>query len=285
MRKAGSDVKKRSRRSERLATEQAAAVERAARAAARAEELRAKGELLWSRFVGMPAEKSVVEFLELWTPDKFLDAWTKSVAGLGIDPANVVRFIDIHHASAGWQAENPETSVSRVSWWPNAKVRERHERVQAIVAAQERPFDLPTDFIQQGTTVGLRYTASHLLSADGDARRVGAVLICASLFTRVESSRPYYQRDAWPPVSVALTLLEWARRIQDCRWPDACTDTFPRHESDDGAVITSMDGLVNALAVEHARVLHAWAPIVIRIVGPTEPTDLERRRALRKQRS
>lgn len=64
------------------------------------------------------------------------------------------------------------------------------------------------------------------------------------------------------------------------------TSTLPHHEPDHGVTIESMDRLVDALAVEHARLLHKWTPIAVSIRGPLDPSDLERaaaRRALRNR--
>ena len=125
--------------------------------------------------------------------------------------------------------------------------------------------------LAQHATSGARHTVQCLLDAKGDPTRSAAVLLGASLFTRVESARTRYPRDAWPPFSVAQTLLRWARAKHACQWESACGATLPSHDSESDLIIGSVQQLVRFLAAEHARVLHRWTPVHIVVADAISP--------------
>jgi hypothetical protein len=152
------------------------------------------------------------------------------------------------------------------------------QRVQVWFERNPDAYYVP-DFVMDGRFgehTGPRATAEHLAEAGSDPNRVAAVLLGASLFTRIESTRKHYPRDEWPPISIAETLREWMRRTHDSRWHASCTSTLPLHYGGCGCVIRSMQGFLEALALEHARALHAFVPVRVEFVGgdPVSPVRL-----------
>lgn len=242
----------------------------------------------WPRFVGTPAEEGINEFMRYWTPERVLERWRNEVAALGIDPSKVVQEIEVYNPRFADEKYRFDPWPFRlfVAWWPKDQLQARRTRLQDFV--DRLTFEdnrwasgrsLPDGFLDDGPAgsfgpvKGPRYTVEHLVDAKGDPDCNGAVLLCASMFSRAESSRGHYPHDTWPHISIVVTLLDWVRRTQDCRWHDACTDTLPSHDGDRIA-ITSMDILLQVLALEHAHVLHSTVPVVVRFMASPAPTRL-----------
>jgi hypothetical protein len=183
--------------------------------------------------------QNAAAFLADWTPARLLSAWIEEVSALGVTPASLVQTL---------QAEEP-----RFEWWPRTNL-EQHRRSPSLQmqASSAHP-----------TCSGRRQTIAYLLQAAGDSEATAAVLLSASLFMRVERNRTRYPREAWPPFAVAQTLLAWTRMHFVYRWEAECESTLPEHAAEAGLVITSAQQLVRFLALEHARVLHRFAPVYL----------------------
>jgi hypothetical protein len=212
-------------------------------------------------------EKLVAEFLEGWTPERLWRHWLDEVSELGIAATNVVQTIPIERKAGECVAGD-----RRVEWWPKSSVEQLRCSVQAQPGhtASFAALDESAG-ARQHTTQAARHTIHCLLGAAGDPTCSAAVLLSASLFTRVESARARYPRDAWPPFSVAQTLLRWTRAKQACHWESACAATLPSHDSESGLIIKSVQQLVRFLAAEHARVLHRWTPVQIVVADEASP--------------
>jgi hypothetical protein len=214
-------------------------------------------------------EKLVSEFLAGWTPERLLSRWLDEAGELGIGAANLVQTIAISRG-----ARQPASDEMRVEWWPKSSVEQLRRSVTEAQAVSARPPETnPAQDVEPAphATSGARHTIQCLLDAAGDPARSAAVLLGASLFTRVESARARYPRDAWPPFSVAQTLLRWARTKHACQWESACGATLPSHDSESDLIIGSVSQLVRFLAAEHARVLHRWTPVHIVVADEVSP--------------
>jgi len=180
-------------------------------------------------------ERTPTSYLDGWSRERLLQTWIDEVTALGITPAALVQSV----AAAAHGCE----------WWPRADLDEL-ERSSA-------------EGVPQGAadSDGPRQTLEYLLQTRGDAHATAAVLLCASLFARVERARSRYPREAWPPFAAAQTLLAWTRAQHDYRWPTDCPASLPEHISEEGLVLGGVPQLLRFLAVEHARVLHRYAPV------------------------
>jgi hypothetical protein len=213
-------------------------------------------------------EKLASEFLAGWTPERLFRHWLDEAAELGIVPAQLVQTIAICR-SAGQLGSDEK----RVEWWPKSNFEQLRRSLEAQAANSQHTETSPALDVEpaQHATPGARHTIRCLLEADGDPTRSAAVLLAASLFTRIESARARYPRDAWPPFSVAQTLLRWARAKQACQWDSACDASLPSHDSASDLIIGSVQQLVRFLAAEHARVLHRWTPVQIVVADEVSP--------------
>jgi hypothetical protein len=210
-------------------------------------------------------EKLLAEFLEGWTPERLWQHWLDEVSVLGIAATHVVQTIPIER-----NAGQCDVGDRRVEWWPKSSVEQMRRSVQAQPANASSPPHESAD-ARQHATQGARHTIECLLGAAGDPTSSAAVLLGASLFMRVESARARYPREAWPPFSVAQTLLRWTRIKHACHWESACAATLPSHDSESGLIIGSVEQLVRFLAAEHARVLHRWTPVQIVVAAEASP--------------
>lgn len=209
----------------------------------------------------------VSTFLQGWTLERVLQHWLDEVHDLGVAPSQLVQVISVFRAQ-------PSAPERRVEWWPKSGVEMMRRTLQEHVSAA--PQGAHSVLPQSTDALGLRgqcQTIEYLLEVSGDPERTATVLLSASLFKRVESERARYPRDAWPHFSVAQTLLGWLRAKHAYRWDATCTSTLPAHDSESGLVISCMEQFLRFLAVEHARVLHRWAPVQITLREELENTQ------------
>jgi hypothetical protein len=210
------------------------------------------------------------------------------VKQLGIDPANVLQTIDVvanipdgHGHISAWPFQY------FVRWVPKSQpIEQVRERLQALVARTRNFNYLATD-LGEGFSKGVIYTIEHLVSAKGDPDRVAGTLLGGSLFQRVEArdSRP---DEGWPRKRILRVLLNWARRFHDCEWHWACTMVLPGPMTT--TPVATLDHVVEAFAVEHARLLHRYMPVHVRLVTPNGdvvhpgPREEKMRRAMDEAR-
>ena len=112
-----------------------------------------------------------------------------------------------------------------------------------------------------------------LWESQGDNSRVCAVLVSASLFSRMHSSRGIYPRDNWPPYTCVSALDQWARDASDrtIDWHHACTQVLPEELPDHDSRIETLGELVKFLAEEHAAVISEYTAVVVDFGGTPNP--------------
>jgi len=206
---------------------------------------------------------AIDEFLKYWTPERMIRGWRREVAQFGIDPDNVLQTIDL--------VVRPPEGHGYISTWPyqylvrwlpkRQSVNDAREALQARVARMHSLGQL-AGWLVDGSK-GEIYTIDHLVRAKGDPNRVAATLLCASLFQRVEGRRTYREEN-WPRHVVLQVVLKWARQFHDCEWHSACTTVLPGPMTT--TPVASMDNLIEAFAIEHARTLHRCTPVHFRLV-------------------
>ncbi len=115
------------------------------------------------------------------------------------------------------------------------------------------------------TRSGELETVRMLRENQGDDSRICAVLISASLFSRMHSSRGIYPRDNWPPYTCVSALDQWAYNASGgvTGWHHACTQVIPEELPDYGSNIETLGELVRYLAEEHAVILSNYYTTVV----------------------
>jgi len=214
-------------------------------------------------------EQVTEKFLRGWTPKSIFEEWRREVTALGINPQHVVQ--DLWIGFAPWSGEEVQSSdgMPLVEWWPKAEVQTRRQALQDYMNGIKDPSrGFPAYLVSYVGTKGPRHTIEHLIEAGDDVEKVAAVLIAASLFPRMKASRRTYPREEWPLWEASSKLGDLVTQTMPCHWGHTCTSTLPEHEREDGIVIKEMSAFIRFFAVEHAKVLHQWTPVVIGFNDP-----------------
>ncbi|WP_160328966.1 hypothetical protein [Syntrophomonas wolfei] len=108
-------------------------------------------------------------------------------------------------------------------------------------------------------------TLEYLWAYKGEEDKISAILISASLFSRLKSSRRMYPRDHWPPYFCVQELLKWAysqwnAERQFSTWQHYHTQVLPHINWDHKYKLDDMNALVFYLAEEHAEVFLNYTP-------------------------
>lgn len=203
--------------------------------------------------------REVEEFQGDWNWSQVFFHWKSRLEDFAIDPLDLFVKVSVHDPAY------PIGRESELSWWPSSRIRERQEYVQL-------------HFLQWPGTHGPIHvdnqrkgeldTLPHLYKFKDDAEIVAAILIAASLFARLRSSRRDFPRDRWPPFRCVEVLEDMAyRRWQGERfhipWADTCTVVLPFISHDWDYSITSLGTLTRYLAEEHAAVFCQCRPVIV----------------------
>jgi hypothetical protein len=203
--------------------------------------------------------REVEEFREDWNWSRVFFQWKSRLEDFAIDPLDLFVEVSIHDPA------HPTGRLPELSWWPGRRIRERQEYVQQ-------------HFLQWPGTCGPIHvdnqrkgeldTLQHLYEFKHDAEKVAAILIAASLFARLRSSRRDFPRDRWPPfrcveVLEAMAYERWQGERSHIAWADTCTVVLPFISDDWDYLITSLSSLVRYLAEEHVAVFSQCRPVVV----------------------
>jgi len=119
-------------------------------------------------------------------------------------------------------------------------------------------------------------TLSYLWAHKDNIERIAAILINASLFTRLHSSRNHYPTDYWPSHNCVNELANWAYRVWNDNnhffsWQHYHTEVLPYMNWDYEFKLNDMNALVCYLADEHALVFLNHRPVSIVFRERREP--------------
>jgi hypothetical protein len=116
-------------------------------------------------------------------------------------------------------------------------------------------------------------TIRMLWEGQGNSHEVCAILISASLFSRMHSSRGIYPRDSWPPYTCVSVLDQWANDASGSvtAWHHACTQVIPEQLPDHDYKIETLGELVNYLAEEHAAIISRYTAVIVDFKSTPNP--------------
>ena len=161
------------------------------------------------------------------------------------------------------------------SWWPA-------ESIQELQLSLQRHLDHfpgsvgPLHRKEYYTRKGELDTLDYLWKNREKAEKIAAILISASLFYRLKSSRRDYPRGHWPPISCVemvfhLALSQWFEGEWGLPWHHACTRVLPDIRSDKDCKIDDLQAFIHYLAEEHATVLSGFKPVAITFKPQRDP--------------
>jgi hypothetical protein len=203
--------------------------------------------------------REVEEFRGDWDWSRVCLHWKSRLEDFAIDPLNLFVEVSVHDPAY------PTDRSPELAWWPAQRIRERHEYVQQ-------------HFLQWPGTRGPIHpdnqrkgeldTLSYLYEFKRNAENAAAVLIAASLFPRLRSSRRSFPADTWPPfrcVEAVETMAyrQWQGESAGLAWTDTCTVVLPHISNDWDYPIKNLSALIRYVAEEHAAVFSQWRPVVV----------------------
>lgn len=188
--------------------------------------------------------------------------WQQRMEDFAVELEPLFTVIQVHDPS------HPTGRLSVPAWWAAHDISEQHKELQRYF--DKHPGTLgPIGEAAPGLK-GQQQTIEYLWEARGDPERVAAILISASLFSRMGSARRHYPQ-GWPPFRYVETLQEWAstQAAPGARfrgWHYSCTDVLPAINQDWDIHIETLHGLVRYLAEEHSMALLQYRPVVVEFV-------------------
>jgi hypothetical protein len=195
-----------------------------------------------------------------WTPEDMLRAWRRHMRDFGVQLEPCVKVIATKHHFYG--------PTFRTTWWRRSEYDKRVDHFHRTAVEADGGF-LPDHAWRGESSSGSDDTARILRRVKSDPDATGAVLVAASLFPRDGSHRHPSPKD-WPDADIVNVLWQWTKpRFEDpWVWPHTCTSALPVHSAfRAGVTYTRLDGFIEALAVEHARVLLNYVPISVETIG------------------
>jgi len=199
------------------------------------------------------------EFFDGWDWQQIFRTWKNKICDYPISLEALFKEIII------CDPKNPYERENILTWQPIKAISEFQLEVQ-------RHFDnWPGTFgpiNQYNTRQGELRTLDYLWEYQGDIEKVAAILINASLFTRLNSSRVSYPRENWPPSRCVRQLYEMALKIWNSEeehflWQHYNTEVLPYLKWDYDYQLNNLHALITYLAEEHALLLLKYYPVVV----------------------
>lgn len=203
--------------------------------------------------------REVEEFRGDWNWQRVFFKWKSRLEDFALNPLNL--FVEVSVYDPAYPTGRP----SELSWWPAHQIQERQEYVQQhFLEWPGTRGPIHVDNQRKGELD----TLPHLYEFRHDAENVAAILIAASLFARLRSSRRDFPRDSWPPfrcveVLEAMAYHRWQGERPSVPWADTCTIVLPHISQDWDYRLTDLGTLVRYLAEEHAAVFNQCRPVVV----------------------
>lgn len=207
--------------------------------------------------------REVEEFREDWNWSRVFFHWKSRLDDFAIDPLDLFVEVSVHDPA------HPTGRKPELSWWPGHRIRERQEYVQQhFLEWPGTHGPIHVDNQRKGELD----TLQHLHEFKHDAEIVAAILIAASLFARLRSSRRDFPRERWPPfrcveVLEVMAYHRWQGERYYIPWADTCTVVLPFINHDWDYSITSLGTLIRYLAEEHAAVFSQCRPVAVNFSG------------------
>jgi hypothetical protein len=211
-------------------------------------------------------EVLIQEFLVGWSWEQVVSSWLSRISESPVSLEPLFTRMEIHDPAA------PVGRHYELSWWPASLVPEMYLRLQDHLNKYPgKVGPVHPDYFH--TRSGELETLSMLWEGQGNSHEVCAILISASLFSRMHSSRGIYPRDSWPPYACVSALDQWANNASGgvTAWHHACTQVIPEQLPDYECKIETLGELVNYLAEEHAAIISRYTAVIVDFKNSPNP--------------
>jgi hypothetical protein len=206
----------------------------------------------------------IQKFISGWDWNRVLQVWNNRIDDFSIQLDPLFTRIPVY------DPEYPSGRENVLSWWPIENLPKYQIKLQRHLYRYPGTMGPchPYDMLK-----GAMDTLEYLWLNKDDKSKITAVLISASLFSRLFSSRNHYPRDNWPPFHAVVELSKWSGEQWDSEytWQHYHTDVLPSQNSDYSCHVSDMNGLIRYLAEEHAQVFLNFRPVSIEFVDTPDP--------------
>lgn len=253
--------------------------------------------------------QEIREFTEGWSWERVFETWLERLSDFSVSIVPFFTEIQIHDPELPidndihiqsyvpswdmmWIYEKDyfrSNEYPKLSWWQTNSVFTLHKQLQDHLDRYPgtigpiHPYNFRKGEIE---------TLYYLWEYRQEPEKIAAILIAASLFSRLKSRRTTYPDKNWPPKHCVNVLWHWAydkwsEEKTNCGWNDLCTEVLPEENADYVYKFDNMYALVRFLAEEHALLLINYRPITIQFKSERDPSIekvlWEEREAAKKQ--
>lgn len=204
------------------------------------------------------------KFMEGWDWERIYHTWDMRLSDFGVSPKPLFKKINVH------DPKYPTDRPHSLTWCSIKAIPGYHLELQ-------RHYDLLPGTIgpirNYSHRKGEFVTLEYLWEYREQPQKVAAILISASLFYRLESTRKRYSK-LWPSQHCVhqIANLALAKYNQEqFPWHYSSTEVLPFSRPDWEHKITDINGVVRFLAEEHASILSKYQPMVIYFQSRRDP--------------
>ncbi len=211
-------------------------------------------------------EKAIANFLNGLGWKDVYRIWQHRISDF-VTPITPV-FLEVHLHDPS----NPHRDGVELAWWPRIDVNALRQKCQQHFDRLPGTYGLTHPEAYQGRKGELQ-TLEFLWEHRKEPEEVAAVLLSASLFSRLNNRRGYYP-EKWPKAFCIRELANLAAQRWQAgagRWHHANTDVLPYTSEDFVYQLDDINSFVRYLAEEHAALLHQFAPVAVLFTPERSP--------------
>lgn len=223
------------------------------------------------------------DFLDGWDWERISRYWSRRLADFSVNLGNIFQDVSL------FDAANPQGREPPLSWWPVGEISQLHLQAQHHLDQWPGTRDEvhpPSYYTRQGEIDTLDY----LWSCKGNPSLLCALLMHASLFSRLHSRRGHYPSKYWPSRKAVSALDDLAKAqlvsgdgLDFHGWHPSCTTVIPVRNEDFAYKVEDALGLIRYLAEEHASLLLTERPVRLIYTDTKDPFVANRLEADRKE--
>lgn len=206
------------------------------------------------------------EFMRGWDWESIYRVWDSRIKDFAVPMEPLFTEVVVHDPA------HPTGRSQHLTWCPADSILEYQVRLQRHFDSHPGTYGPVNDYVSRK---GERETLSFLWEHMDNRSKIAAILISASLFYRMGSSRKNYPK-TWPPYYCVerlaqLVLGQWRDNQFTSPWHYSCTEVLPVSSYDWDYEIKTVDGLIRFLAEEHAENLLRYRLVVITFKPQRDP--------------
>jgi|GEM_PF-2025442 len=206
----------------------------------------------------------IQQFMDGWDWKRIYTVWQWRLRDFGASAEPLFTELQVH------DPRYPTGRKDWLTWCPTNLLEEYHLQLQSHYERRPGSYGPLNVYVQRR---GEHKTLRYLWQFRKQPEKIAAVLIAASLFYRVGSTRTSYP-ETWPPYYCVQHLADLVlAQFGEAKfpWHYRCTQVLP-YSSDDGYyAISELGGIVRYTAEEHASLLLRYRPVIVKFRPQHDP--------------